>query len=141
MKYVCDAPGGKTWFRIETEGEAIIESQVMRHAVEKFYRKERERAVATYQPVSTVFFEQAIGLEAHVQREMPVFLTLRDENGTALATAMLPPGAREDRTFRTIVVGIENSDPYSEHGEAIRALAAHMGMPLERSRCYPYRRD
>lgn len=141
MRYVCDAPGGKTWFRLETEGEAIIESQVMRHAVEKFYRKERERAVATYQPVSTVFFEQAIGLEAHVQREMPVFLTLRDENGAALATAMLPPGAREDRTFRTIVVGLENSDPYPEHGEAIRALAAHVGMPLERSRCYPYRRD
>jgi hypothetical protein len=141
MRYVCDAPGGKTWFRIETEGEAIIESQAMHHAVEKFYRKERERAVATYQPVSTVFFEQAIGLEAHVQREMPVFLTLRDENGTALATAMLPPGAREDRTFRTIVVGIENRDPYPEHGEAIRALAAHVGMPLERSRCYPYRRD
>jgi len=22
MQYVCDAPKGKTWFRIETEGEA-----------------------------------------------------------------------------------------------------------------------
>ena len=23
MRYVCDAPGGKTWFRIETEAEAV----------------------------------------------------------------------------------------------------------------------
>ena len=23
MKYVCDAPGNRTWFRIETEVEAI----------------------------------------------------------------------------------------------------------------------
>jgi hypothetical protein len=26
MDYVCDVPGGKTWFRIETEAEAIRES-------------------------------------------------------------------------------------------------------------------
>ena len=35
MKYVCDAPDGKTWFRIEAEGEAVAESETMRHAVEK----------------------------------------------------------------------------------------------------------
>ena len=34
MRYVCDAPGGKTWFRIETEAEAVAESETMRHAVE-----------------------------------------------------------------------------------------------------------
>ena len=28
MRYVCDAPGGKTWFRIETESEAVAESDV-----------------------------------------------------------------------------------------------------------------
>jgi hypothetical protein len=34
MRYVCDAPNGKTWFRIETEAEAATESETMRHAVE-----------------------------------------------------------------------------------------------------------
>ena len=45
MKYVCDALGGKTWFRIETEAEAASESDAMRHAVEKFFRKEHEKAI------------------------------------------------------------------------------------------------
>src|SRR5437868_7101399 len=45
MKYVCDAPGGTTWFRIETEAEAANESDSMRHAVEKFFRKEQEKAI------------------------------------------------------------------------------------------------
>ena len=31
MQYVCDAPKGKTWFRIETEGEAAHESRLMRN--------------------------------------------------------------------------------------------------------------
>jgi hypothetical protein len=34
MQFVCDAPP-KTWFRIETEGEAALESRAMDHAVEK----------------------------------------------------------------------------------------------------------
>ena len=92
MKYVCDAPGGKTWFRMETEAEAASESDAMRHAVEKFFRKEQEKATQTFKPRSTVNFEREIGLKAHIQREMPLFLTLRDDEGTALATAMLPPG-------------------------------------------------
>jgi len=50
MKYVCDAPGGKTWFRIETEAEAAVESEGMRHAVEKFFRKEEEKAIQSFQP-------------------------------------------------------------------------------------------
>src|SRR5271154_6415803 len=105
MKYVCDALAGKTWFRIETEAEAASESEVMRHAVEKYFRKEQEKAVQTFQPVSKVYFEQEIGLKAHIQREMPLFLTLRDGEGNALATAMLPSGGREDRSFRPIIVG------------------------------------
>src|SRR5216683_1576608 len=100
MRYVCDAPGGKTWFRIETEAEATTESDGMRHAVEKFFRKEQEKATQSFQPASTVYFEQEIGLKAHVQREMPLFLTLRDDEGNPLATAMLPPGGRDDRAFR-----------------------------------------
>ena len=34
MQFVCDAPGQKAWFRIETEAEAARESELMRHAVE-----------------------------------------------------------------------------------------------------------
>jgi hypothetical protein len=101
MRYVCDAPGGKTWFRIETEAEATTESDGMRHAVEKFFRKEQEKATQSFQPASTVYFEQEIGLKAHVQREMPLFLTLRDDEGNPLATAMLPPGGRDDRSSLT----------------------------------------
>jgi hypothetical protein len=141
MRYVCDAPHGKTWFRIETEAEAVAESGTMRHAVEKYFRKEQERASASFQPISKVYFEQEIGLKAHVQREMPLFLTLRDGEGDPLATAMLPPGGKDDRSFRPIIVGQGNADPYPEEGEAIRALAEHYGMTLERARCYPYRRD
>jgi hypothetical protein len=141
MKYVCDAAGGKTWFQLETEAEAVQESALMRHAVEKFFRRERERAAQTFQPASKTFIEQEIGLKAHLLREMPVFITLRDGEGNVLATAMLPPGGQEDRSFRPIVVGAENSDPYPEHGEAIRALGQHFGIAVDRDRCYPYRRD
>jgi hypothetical protein len=141
MRYVCDAPDGKTWFRIETEAEAANESETMRHAVEKYFRKEKEKATQSFQPISKVFFEQEIGLKAHIQREMPLFLTLRDDDGTQLATAMLPPGGKDDRSFRPIIVGPGNADPYPEEGPAIRALAEHYGMILERARCYPYRRD
>src|ERR1700755_2956673 len=44
MKYVCDAPGRKTWFRIETEHEAEAEAQLLRHAVDKYFKRELERA-------------------------------------------------------------------------------------------------
>ncbi len=141
MKYVCDAPDGKTWFRIETEGEAAAESEVMHHAVEKYFRKEYERAAQGFQPLSKVNFEQEIGMKAYIQREMPLFLTLRADDGTALATAMLPPGGKDDRSFRPIIVGASNADPYDDQDEAIRALGAHFGGTLERTRCYPYRRD
>ena len=80
MRYVCDAPGGRTWFRIESEAEAVAESEAMHHAVEKYFRKEYERAAQSFRPVSKVNFEQEIGLKAHIQREMPLFLTLRDDD-------------------------------------------------------------
>src|ERR1700737_5151208 len=113
MKYVCDALGGKTWFRIETEAEAAVESEGMRHAVEKFFRKEEEKAIQSFQPASKVYFEQEIGLKAHVQREMPLFLTLRDGEGNALATAMLPPGGSENGRSIPVIVGLTTGDPYS----------------------------
>src|SRR3954467_14845604 len=100
MKYLCDAPGGRTWFRIETEAEAIAESEMMQHAVEKYFRQEKERATRGYRPATGVRFEQEIGLKSFLERAMPVFLTLRDDEGRGLATAMLPPRLEPDPTFR-----------------------------------------
>lgn len=140
MRYLCDAPGGLSWFRLETEAEAASESQIMQHAVEKFFRQEKTKAEQSFAPPSRNFIEQEIGLKAHVQRVMPLFLTLRDGDGKALVTAMLPPGGKEDRSFRPIIVGFGNGDPYVDHSDAIHALAAHFAVDLDRARCYPYRR-
>ncbi len=140
MKYVCDAPQRKTWFRIETEGEALAESEIMKHAVEKYFRREREKAIAAYQPGPTAFIERDIGLEPHVQARMPWFLTLRANDGTPLATAMLPAGGKDDPSFRIIVVGPSNGDPYPGQDDAIKALAAHVGIALDREHCFPYNR-
>ncbi len=138
MQYVCDASASKTWFRIETEAEATLESRIMNHAVEKYFRQARERAAEDYVPPrSGPFIEQDIGLKAHIQRVMPVFLTLRDAEGNGLATAMLPP-AGDDGGFRPIIVGFANSDPFPKHGDAIRELGEHFGLILDPSRCYPY---
>ena len=141
MEYVCDAPNDETWFRLVTEAEAVAESEEMRHAVEKHYRRERERSGDSFRPLSSVYIEQDIGKEAHIQRAMPLFLTLRDDEGNPLITAMLPHGGRDDRGFRPIIVGEANADPYVDHADAIRALGQHYGLTLERGRCYPYRRD
>lgn len=138
MEYVCDAPKDLTWFRLVTEGEAVAESEEMRHAVEKHYRREREKAAEGFRPLTSVFIEQDIGKEAHIQRSMPQFLTLRNQDGQPLVTAMLPPKGRSSGTV--IVVGPANSDPYVNHADAIRALGDHFGMTLDRAHCYPYRR-
>lgn len=140
MKYICDGDADKTWFRIETEAEAARESEMMQHAVEKYFRNEREKAARSYQPASKIVIEQDIGLNAHVQREMPLFLTLRDGEGNALVTAMLPPRGLDNPSFRPIVVGPANRDPYPQHGAAIVKLGAHFALTLDRERCFPYRR-
>ena len=112
----------------------------MRHAVEKHFRRERERAAESFRSLSTVFIEQDIGKEAHIRRSMPLFLTLRDMDGKTLVTAMLPPGGKRDANFGCIIVGPANADPYPDHGDAIKALGEHFGLTLDRARCYPYRR-
>lgn len=140
MQYVCDAPNGKVWFRIETEGEATQESRLMSHTVEKYFRRERERVVQSWRSRRPDGLERDIGLEAHVQREMPVFLTLRDGEGNGLATAMLPPGGRDRGAFRIIIVAAANADPYPQHAAAIAALGVHFGLTLDRDRCFPYGR-
>ncbi|ACL56512.1 hypothetical protein [Methylobacterium nodulans] len=136
MEFVCDAEGGKTWFRIETEAEAIRESALMGHAVEKHFRQAEARARASYVPPPGPFIEQEIGLKGHIERTMPRFYTLRDAEGAGLATAMVPQ--RGDAC--PIIVGVGNRDPYVEHAAAIRALAARLGRDLDRTRCYPYGR-
>jgi hypothetical protein len=139
MDYVCDAPDNLTWFRVVTEGEAVAESLAMHHAVEKHFRRERERAAESFQPSSAVtFIEQDINKESHIRRAMPLFLTLRDENGQALVTAMLPPTGKS--SGGCIIVGPGNADPYPQYATAIAALAAHYGITLDRTSCYPYRR-
>jgi hypothetical protein len=82
MRYVCDAPGGATWFRIETEAEAEAEAALLRHAVDKYFRRYEAAARESYRaPAGAPTFEQAIGLKDHIARTMPVFLTLRSDAG------------------------------------------------------------
>jgi hypothetical protein len=97
MRYVCDAPGSKTWFRIETEAEAVAESETMRHAVEKYFRKEQDKATQSFRPISKVSFEQEIGLNAQVQRVIRMCFPLGDIVGSRLARAMLARGGGEVR--------------------------------------------
>jgi hypothetical protein len=140
MQYVCDAPP-YTWFRFETGGEAALESRAMNHAVEKYFGDAYERAARCYvPPKSAHYVEQNIGLKGHIQRVMPRFLTLRDGEGNALVTAMLPPAGQDERSFRPIIVGFENTDPYPEYGHAIAKLGQHYKLALDPARCYPYRR-
>jgi hypothetical protein len=141
MQYFCDAPRDLTWFRVVTEAEAVEESRLMNHAVEKYYRREHDKAAAAYRPLSSVFIEQDIGKADHILRAMPLFLTLRDQDGMALATAMLPATGQDPTSFRSIIVGPGNADPYDHFADAIRALAEHVHMRLDRAHCYPYRRD
>jgi len=139
MKYICDAPDKKTWFPIETEIEAEQESALMDHAVAKHFVRAQEKAVESYKPTSPVYIEQNFGLKAHIQREMPLFLTLRDAESSGLATAMLPPRGEKNPAFRIIIVGKSKSDPYLEHRAAIEALGKHFSLTLNRLDCYPYR--
>ncbi len=140
MQYVCDAHD-LTWFRLETTGEAALESQVMDHAVEKYFQQAYGEAVCAYAPpASAPAMEQNIGLKDHIARTMPRFLTLRNSDGNALVTAMLPPEGRDLRALRPVIVGHGNTDPYVEYDEAIEALGRHVNLDLDRDICFPYRR-
>ena len=139
MQYVCDAPGGKTWFRLETEAEAEAEAALMRHAVDKYFRRHLTEARESYRaPAGLAAFERDIGLKRHITETMPLYLTLRADDGEGLATAMLPPGGRNQVNFRTIIVGPENADPYVAHASAIAALETKYGLQLKRNECFPY---
>lgn len=142
MQYVCDA-GALTWFRLETEAEAAMESQLMEHAVARYFKEAYAAAMKSYQPPESVpAMEQNIGRKDHVARVMPRFMTLRDSEGTALVTAMLPPAAAASASGDVcpIIVGKANSNPYTDYGAAIAALSRHTGLDLDPDDCYPYRR-
>lgn len=141
MLFICDTLDKKSWFRIETEAEADQESVLMDHGVDKHFRRARECSIRTYQPTSSIFIEQNIGLEAHVAEDMPLFLTLRDCDGNGLATAMLPPGVKEKAGFKKIIVGPGNSDPFLDHKSAIDALGQHFDINVDKESCYPYSRQ
>jgi hypothetical protein len=138
MQFVCDGGAGRTWFRIETEAEAQAESELMRHAVYRYFLREQDRAALSYNPQGRAFIEQDIGRKAHIARSMPMFITLRADDGAGLATAMLPPEGRPDSGFRVIIVGPENADPYEHNADAIRALATRFRIALPREKCFPY---
>jgi len=139
MRYVCDAPDGATWFRLETEAEAEAEAALMKHAVDKFFRRFEIAARESYRaPPGVPSFEQAIGLKDHIARSMPLFLTLRADDGAGLVTAMLPPQGRNQANFKIVIVGPENADPYENYEPAIEALGLNYGLELEREDCYPY---
>jgi hypothetical protein len=139
MRFFCNAPRGRTWFALETQVEADAESALMTHAVARHFERAHAAAVMTYAPANPNAIERDIGLKAHVRRTMPTFLTLRADDGTALATAMLAPEVAADTPARLIIVGPNNADPYPAHSDAIAALAAHVGYDLPRSVCFPYR--
>jgi hypothetical protein len=139
LRFVCDAPDGATWFRFETEAEAEAEAALMRHAVDKYYRRHEAAARESYRtPKGAASFEQVIGLKDHLAKAMPLFLTLRAADGEGLATAMLPPQGRNQVNFRIVIVGPENADPYEHNEKAIEALAQHFNIELPREECFPY---
>lgn len=139
MQFVCDAPRGLTWFSMETQVEADAESDLMGHAVAKHFARFRERARLSYRPrEGLASIERDIGLNDHIKRETPLFLTLRDAEGGALVTAMLSKDVCKARLGEAIIVGAGNADPYPQYADAISVLGAHYGVELPRERCYPY---
>ena len=65
--------------------------------------------------------------QAHLQRSMPIFLTLRDAEGATLVTAMLPPVGQDERTFRPVIVGVANSDPSRSTETLSRPSRSNLG--------------
>jgi hypothetical protein len=140
MKYVCDAPHHKTWFQFETEVEADRESASMDHAVAKYFQRERTKAAQSHRPSSKISFEQNIGREAHIRRQMPLFLTLRDAegNGASAWQWRRVPGRRRAlgeraalggrRAWRTAMLPIRMRQAWNPIG-AYEYLSSPVGSP------------
>ncbi len=98
----------------------------MHHSLDHRFRHAREAAARTYRPSPRLRpFERDIGLGAHIARTMPMFLTLRDPEGTPLATALLPQ--TRDCDYPPSVVGPDYSDPFAgrRHRGAGKACRTH----------------
>lgn len=135
MQFICDAPGQKSWFRIETENEAIFEAEAMKVSIDAPFRIERDAAVQSYRPQARLrAIERDIGLGAHVLRTMPIYLTLRDREGTALANAVLPAKDDLQEDHHAVVIGPGHADPFASQAEAIHALELHYGVSLQTKR-------
>jgi hypothetical protein len=111
----------------------------MRHALENHFVAERQRAVAKFRarPALTGI-ERDIGLDAYALRAMPLFLTLRDQEGMPLASAMLPQQTKEASPFRSTIVGPGYADAYAAHDGAIAALEKRFGLSLRRECHNPF---
>ena len=110
MQYICDAPGQKSWFQIETEGEAARKSDAMSHAVEKHFRQAHEAAV---KPISQAQHlhraeHRPCGSCAARHAGVPDLARCR---GHALATAMLPPGGRESQPSGSSLSDLRTRSP------------------------------
>jgi hypothetical protein len=133
MQYVCDAPGRKAWFRIESESEAFLEDKAMRNSVEHHFENAKLAAVQKYQPAPHLrWFECDIGLKSYLLRAMPMFLTLRDSDGTPLLNVMLPPCGKDDGQHSCQVVGPNGADASNSEVDAVRALETHFGLSIRR---------
>lgn len=138
MKYICDVPGGRTWFRLESEAEAERESARMQHGVAVRFHDERARAIRSYRAQSAASAGGSLPLERHVRIAMPIFLSLRDREDAALVTAMLAHGSPDHPEAELVIVGKGDTDPYPDHGRAIAALSDRLGIDLDRARCFPF---
>ena len=140
MQFICEGAQDLTWFRIDSESEAAQESSEMNHAVVKHFCQARAAVEALWKPPAGMrYIEQDIGKKDFVERGMPLFATLRDAEGKALATAMLRTEGAVS-AVKSIVVGHDNSDPYPQFSDSIEALGRHLGLELDRASCFPYRR-
>ena len=110
----------------------------MRHAVEKHFRQAQERARQSYVPGPGL--ERDIGLKAHLTRTSPLFLTLRADDGEALATAMLPPQRQAGSQFPASSSSDRKTPtPMPSHADAIRLLGRHYDLNLPARPLLPLR--
>ena len=107
MQYVCDADQN-TWFRIETDAEAINESRAMAHAVEKYFRQAREQATKSYVPPrSGHYIEQNIGLKAHIRAKC----SMKIPNSASAFAAMFTLARPTVRRMITVRAGRSMARP------------------------------
>ncbi len=90
MQYVCESSKGRIWFRIETDAGGRSRDAADAPCRGNHFRRERKRARNPTRPAPGL--ERDIMLKAHLARTTPLFLTLRADDGSGLATAMLRPG-------------------------------------------------